>query len=132
MKNIVKVVTISSLLFGSLFVFTSAINAEDLPPRGPIPFATYDTNSDGFVSEQEFYDARAKRIQQKVDQGMPMRNVGNAPDFSQFDTNGDGKLTELELLKGQNAQMQNKKQNKGYGQGMKQGGMGQGMGKGMN
>ena len=39
--------------------------------------------------------------------------VITAPAFSDFDTNGDGKLSEIELLKGQNAQMMNKKANKG-------------------
>jgi Ca2+-binding EF-hand superfamily protein len=132
MKNITKKLGLCTVLFGSLLC-VSSLNAETLPARGPISFSTYDTNGDGFVTEKEFYDVRAKRIQQKVEQGMPMRNVGNAPDFSQFDANGDGKLTETELLKGQNAQMQNRRLNKGgYGQGGMGKGMNQGMGKGMN
>ncbi|WP_321312435.1 EF-hand domain-containing protein [Halarcobacter sp.] len=113
MKTLIKVSALFSTILCSLLIFSSLSIAQDLPQRGPIPFATYDVNSDGFVSQEEFYNLRAKRIQQKVDQGMPMRNVGNSPDFELFDTNGDGKLTELELIKGQNAMMQNRKQNKG-------------------
>ncbi|RXK02431.1 hypothetical protein CRV07_13820 [Halarcobacter ebronensis] len=98
-----------------------SVNAANLPARGPIAFSVYDANGDGVISEQEFYDIRAQRIQQKVDQGMPMRNVGNSPDFKYFDTNGDGKLTETELLKGQNTMMQNRPNGpKGYGKGMMQ------------
>ncbi|WP_320035071.1 EF-hand domain-containing protein [Halarcobacter sp.] len=119
MKTLTKVGVFLCTVLSSLLIFSSLGMAQDLPSRGPIPFATYDVNSDGFVSQDEFYNIRAKRIQQKVDQGMPMRNVGNAPDFELFDTNGDGKLTELELIKGQNAMMQERRQNKGKGFGGK-------------
>lgn len=123
MQSITKIVKFSLVVASSLSFMTSVI-AEELPNRGPIEFSTYDTNKDGFVSEKEFYDIREKRIEQKLQAGMPMKNAGNAPDFSAFDTNKDGKLTEIELLKGQNKQMQNKQGNKGMmTQGMGQGNM---------
>jgi Ca2+-binding EF-hand superfamily protein len=121
MKNLFKTIKLGFLVAGSLSVITTALVAEDLPNRGPIEFSSYDTNKDGFISEKEFNDIRAKRIEQKTSSGMPMRNVANAPDFSALDTNKDGKLTELELLKGQNKQMQNNQGNRGMGQGMGQG-----------
>ncbi|RXJ65401.1 hypothetical protein CRV08_15240 [Halarcobacter ebronensis] len=121
MKSIVRMSSFLITAFSSLLIFSTSINAANLPARGPIAFSVYDVNSDGYISEQEFYDVRAKRVQQKVDQGMPMRNVGNAPDFKYFDADGDGKLTETELLKGQNAMMQNRPYGqKGYGKGMMQ------------
>ena len=122
MKNIVKIIKLSLIVAGSLSLLGSALIAQDLPNRGPIDFSTYDTNKDGFVSEKEFNDLRAKRMEQKVESGMPMKNQAKAPSFSMFDTNKDGKLTEVELLKGQNKQMQNNQRNMGMGQGM----MGQG------
>jgi Ca2+-binding EF-hand superfamily protein len=128
MRNLFKTIKLGFLVAGSLSVITTALIAEDLPNRGPIEFSSYDTNKDGFISEKEFNDIRAKRIEQKESSGMPMRNVANAPDFSALDTNKDGKLTELELLKGQNKQMQLNQGNRGMGQGMN----GQGMGKGYN
>lgn len=133
MNSIFKVVRLSCILLVSVFVFS--LNAQQLNSRGPIPFSVYDSNKDGVVTQKEFYDMRAKRIEQKVNQGMPMRNVGNAPSFEEFDSNNDGKLTELELIKGQNAQMQKRRSNKGFGQGQgrKQGmGPGMGQGQGMN
>lgn len=125
MKNLVKRISFSTIILGSLFTFSTSMMAQNMPMRGPVPFSVYDSNSDGFVTEQEFNDLRAKRMQQKAEMGMPMRNAANAPDFATFDTNGDGKLTELELVKGQNEMMQNRRQNnangpKGYNKGMMQ------------
>ena len=113
MKNIVKAIKLSFVVAGSLSILGSALIAKDLPNRGPIEFSSYDTNKDGFVSEQEFNDLRAKRMEQKAEAAMPMKNAGNAPSFAMFDTNKDGKLTEVELLKGQNKQMQNNQKNMG-------------------
>jgi Ca2+-binding EF-hand superfamily protein len=116
MKNVVKIIKLSFMVAGSLSVLGSALIAQDLPSKGPIEFSSYDTNKDGFVSEQEFNDLRAIRMEEKAQTGMPMKNAGNAPSFSMFDTNKDGKLTELELVKGQNNHMQNNQKNKGMGQ----------------
>ena len=113
MKNIVKAIKLSFVVAGSLSVLGSALIAQDFPTKGPIEFSSYDTNKDGFVSEQEFNDLRAKRMEQKAEAAMPMKNAGNAPSFAMFDTNKDGKLTEVELLKGQNKQMQNNQKNMG-------------------
>ena len=113
MKNIVKAIKLSFVVAGSLSILGSALIAKDLPNRGPIEFSSYDTNKDGFVSEQEFNDLRVKRMEQKAEAAMPMKNAGNAPSFAMFDTNKDGKLTEVELLKGQNKQMQNNQKNMG-------------------
>ena len=134
MKNLFKTIKLGFLVAGSLSVITTALVAEDLPNRGPIEFSSYDKNKDGFITEKEFTDVRAKRIEQKESSGMPMRNVANAPEFSTFDTNKDGKLTEIELLKGQNKQMQINQENRGMGQGMNGQSMmgGKGMGQGYN
>jgi Ca2+-binding EF-hand superfamily protein len=132
MKNLFKTIKLGFLVAGSLSVITTALIAEDLPNRGPIEFSSYDTNKDGFISEKEFNNVKAKRIAQKATSGMPMKNVANAPDFSALDANKDGKLTEIELLKGQNKQMQNNQKNMGMGQGMNGQGMNGQMGKGYN
>ena len=113
MQNISKMIKLGLVVASSLSILVSNIIAEDLPNKGPIEFSSYDTNKDGFVSEKEFNDLRAKRMGQKAESGMPMKNAGNAPSFAMFDTNKDGKLTEVELLKGQNKQMQNNQKNMG-------------------
>jgi Ca2+-binding EF-hand superfamily protein len=117
-EKLLKTVTITA---GALCLFGTLSNAADLSQRGPISFAIYDTNKDGYISESEFYDARAKRQSIRASQGMPMRNVGNAPSFDLFDANKDGKLTKLELLEAQSSQMQKNLSNRENKQGMSQG-----------
>lgn len=112
---------VMALVSGSL---VAALGATDFTKKGPMDFEAYDSDKNGFISETEFYNLRNKRMNIKANQGMQMRNAGNAPAFEQFDTNGDKQLTKMELLEGQMKNMSEKKSQKGMGQG-------QGMGKGM-
>jgi len=99
------------------------LGAADIADRGPIPFEVYDKNKDGYISETEFYDVRGERMEKRAEEGRPMRNAGNAPDFAFFDTDGDGKLTKVELLEGQNKRMQERRGGGGMGPGRGMGGM---------
>lgn len=116
MKTLTKTVKLSLVVIASLSFVSVTLSAQDFPSRGPIPFSSFDVNKDGIISESEFNDTRAARIKQKASQGMPMRNAANAPYFRSIDTDNDGKITELELLKAQNKQMQLNKANKRQGQ----------------
>ncbi len=109
----------------------STLSAANYTQKGPMSFEEYDTNNDGFVSESEFYDLRAKKMEAKVNQGMRMKNAANAPTFESFDTNGDKKLTKAELLEGQMKNMKQKMNQKGMGNKMNSG-QGMNKGKGMN
>ena len=62
-------------------------------------FSDFDLNKDGKILEDEFYDARNKRIAERAKQGYQMRNLGNAPVFSEVDTNGDGQVNPEEFKK---------------------------------
>jgi Ca2+-binding EF-hand superfamily protein len=77
--------------------------------RGPIPFANYDLDGNGLISEQEFVDVRKARRQRKAIQGLAMKRADKAPLFATFDLNLDGQLTPEELSTGQQAQMQNRR-----------------------
>ncbi len=101
MKNRNAVISLSVLAL----IAGATLQAEELPSRGPIPFAAYDKDGNGMVSEAEFNAVRVERIRQRAEAGMPMRNVGNSPAFSVFDSNGDGQLTQEELSAGQRTQM---------------------------
>lgn len=80
--------------------------AANLPSRGPVPFATYDSNGDGFISEAEFAAVREPRMTQRDDTGMSgRRRAANAPPFSSFDRDGDGRLTREEFRASQRARM---------------------------
>lgn len=108
--------------FASGFSPVSAL-AEDIPKRGPIPFAAYDKDGSGLISEEEFTAAREERLAARAAEGRPMRGAAGAAAFTNFDTNGDGQLSPNELAAGQQAQM-DKRRGKGMGQG-------RGTGKGM-
>ncbi len=60
-------------------------------------FNSFDLDSDGSVTQKEFYAARNNRIRERVLQGKPMRNMSNAPSFSSIDSNGDNQLSEEEF-----------------------------------
>ena len=84
-------------------------------------FSEYDLNNDGAISQTEFQDARAKRMNQRAGEGKMMRNVGNAPTFADIDTNKDGTLSQEEFQTHQTQQMQNKGKGAGQGQGLGRG-----------
>ena len=122
------------LILVSIFGVTSvsAISAE-LPARGPIPFANYDRDGNGFITEQEFTQVQSERMAAKAAQGRPMKGASNAPSFGAFDEDHDGQLTNQELRAGQQVQMQNRRGVKGGASNMGQGrGKGTGMGKNSN
>ena len=64
-------------------------------------FAQFDLNGDGALTEQEFYEARGQRIQQRAGQGYPMRNLANAPAFQAIDLDGNGQVTADEFAAAQ-------------------------------
>ncbi|MGB6019329.1 MAG: hypothetical protein WBF77_07005 [Sulfurimonadaceae bacterium] len=117
MRPLLKEITLSVIAVMLLGAVPAVVQAEELPDRGPVPFHLYDKDGNNLISEDEFYDLRAKRMQKRADDGFPMRNAGNAPDFSEFDSNGDGMLSPEELSAGQQAQMSKRRGTKGKGQG---------------
>ena len=90
-------------------VTSAPVISAELPMRGPIPFANYDSDGNGFITEQEFTQVQSERMATKVAQSRPMKGAGNAPSFDAFDEDHDGRLTEEELIAGQQAQMQSRR-----------------------
>jgi Ca2+-binding EF-hand superfamily protein len=86
-------------------VIVGAAVAVEIPDRGPIPFEAFDSDGNGAISEEEFYNTRAKRITARVEEGRPMRNLANAPQFSDIDSDGNGVLSPEELQVGQQGHM---------------------------
>jgi len=85
----------------------SSLSAE-LPVRGPITFATYDSNGDGFISEQEFDQVRSDRMAtKKAGKGHSMEpgrrkadgmsKGRNMASFTKFDLNSDGVILKQEF-----------------------------------
>lgn len=127
MTNLFK--TIPLVLVSCLSVTSISAISTELPARGPIPFANYDQDGNGFISVQEFTLVRNERMAAKAAQGRPMKGANNSPSFESFDKDHDGQLTQEELLAGQQVQMQNRPRNQGQSSQMGQGrGKGAGMG----
>jgi len=65
------------------------------PPQAV--FTDFDKNKDNNLTEQEFYDARDKRIAERVKEGRKMRGLANAPAFADIDSNHDGLVNAQEF-----------------------------------
>ena len=63
----------------------------------PPAFSEFDLNGDGAVDEQEFIDARTRRIAERIKEGRMMRGLTTPHTFSDMDTDGDGSLTPAEF-----------------------------------
>ena len=107
-------------VFALLAIAPGVSVANPMNKNGPPPFADFDKDGDGFVSEDEFNSTRAEHMAAMAEAGMLMKGAANAPGFSDFDTDGDQQLSEEELIAGQRAHMQ----------AIRGGGMGTGKGKG--
>lgn len=95
----------------ALFIAMPAAAQPSTPPMGPgkMPvFADFDGNGDGRIIEQEYIDARSKRIAERATEGRPMRGLSQAEDFKEIDTNGDGGLSREEFDAYQSRHLQNR------------------------
>lgn len=93
--------------------------------HGPAPFADFDKDGSGFISEEEFNTARAERMAAKAAEGKQMRGAANAPAFADIDTDGDGQISQDELNVAHKAHMEkNRAMHKGEGSGHGKGGKG--------
>ena len=116
MKKLFKVIPLILVPFLSV-ISVSTLSAE-LPVHGPITFATYDSNGDGFISEQEFNQVRSDRMATKKAQSVAMKKAvksqghsmepgrrkadgmskgRNMASFTKFDLNGDGVILKQEF-----------------------------------
>ncbi len=92
MKTLTK--TIALGILASAFIGGTTLVAS-AAPKGPVPFANFDMNSDGAVSKDEFTKAVAKM------QGKNAANKATAPQFEDFDSNKDGAISKTELASAQ-------------------------------
>lgn len=118
LSTLTKSIPVGVLVVLASGFLASAAQAEEIYARGPIPFAVYDSDGNGLISEEEFNAARAERMATRAEESRPMRGVATAPAFSEFDANTDGQLSPDELAAGQNAQMQQRGKRMGQGGGM--------------
>ena len=106
MNNFTKPITrgLAVVFAGCMLGF--AAQASDGHGRGPAPFADFDVDGNGSVSESEFNSVREKRMAARAAEGKKMRCAAVAPSFKDIDTNADGQLNPEELAAGQKGHME--------------------------
>ncbi|MEN8177541.1 MAG: EF-hand domain-containing protein [Pseudomonadota bacterium] len=97
-----------TIVFALLTGFSALAMAQatEIPARGPMPFAAFDSDYNGVITEQEFMQTHAKRQTLREAQGRRNRVLPDAQMFHGFDTDGDGVLNQAELSAGQTSQQQ--------------------------
>jgi hypothetical protein len=114
MQTMTKSISMAFIL-GAVACAGAVAQAQDIPVRGPVPFAAYDADGNGAISEQEFNVVREQRQAERAAEGRPGFGAVNAPAFSQADTDGDGQLTPAELSAAQQAQWEKNGMSRGQG-----------------
>jgi Ca2+-binding EF-hand superfamily protein len=66
-------------------------------PGGPLPFAAYDQDGNGSVTEQEFNAVYAQQMGNRAAAGVPAGRVPETTTFATFDRNGDGQISAAEF-----------------------------------
>lgn len=94
----------AAMLFGALSLSGGLVIANDLPVRGPVPFASWDTDGNGAIDEQEFTAIRQQRQEAAQTDGRMGKNMASAPSFGEIDNNGDNLITAEELTAMQRGQ----------------------------
>ncbi len=65
--------------------------------RNQPKFTDFDTDNNGYISEQELIESRSMRISNRIQQGYQMRNTPNITQFKDIDSNADGKISPEEF-----------------------------------
>ncbi len=135
-----KKTLLAAMILGTLGL-TAAMAAATTTP-GQVPFASWDADNDGTVTEQEFNTMREQRQAAMKNSNRMGRNMAAAPTFTQIDTDGDGLITAEELATRQQSmrgrhgkgrhhgsmvQLGQMNNNRGMGMGRGHHGRGQGM-----
>lgn len=96
MKRLTKYAKLTLITLGLLSVVPVISLAQNMGRSMP-SFESFDLNGDGHLTESELNDARAKRVEEKKEEGRLLRNSGNHAEFVEIDLNGDGKVTKEEF-----------------------------------
>jgi len=101
----------------ALLCLAAPAAAQRPPPMHATPpnFAEFDADGDGLITEQEFIDARNRRIAERAGEGRQMRGLENMEEFKDIDTDGDGTISAEEFTAHQQRHMQDRPNTRGPG-----------------
>lgn len=105
--NMMKKILSVAMFFGALTLSAGLVAAQDLPERGPIPFATWDIDGNGTIDEAEFDTIRNQQQKMAKSGGYRRQNMATAPSFIQIDKNNDSNITPDELMAAQRNRQRN-------------------------
>lgn len=90
--------TIAATALALLFITAPAVAEQTTPPFPAMAsFDDFDADGDGFIAEQEFIEARNKRIAERAAEGRPMRGLSQAEEFKDIDADGDTRISREEF-----------------------------------
>ncbi len=97
MSNLTKSITTGLLIVVAGSFMSINVQAEEVSSCASVPFAEFDKDGNGFVSEDEFNTTRGQHMAARAAEGKQLRGAASAPAFADIDTDGDGQLSQDEL-----------------------------------
>lgn len=94
--NNLKPSRLGCMLAAALVTLPAVAADTEIPPRGPVPFSTFDTDGDGYVNQQEFDRVHDERLRMRSEEQRGYRHM-NPPGFAEVDADGDGRVSEQEM-----------------------------------
>jgi Ca2+-binding EF-hand superfamily protein len=97
MKNLTRLLALGVSITAICGTQPALAQSADSSVGGPLPFAAYDTDGSGSVTEQEFSAVQARQKAERAAAGAPMGGAANTTPFAVFDLNGDGTVSPAEF-----------------------------------
>lgn len=83
----------AAVVMGGFIAFSAQAEERGCPAK----FSEFDLDGNGFITEQEWGEGHALRMQDMAEEGRKMKHAGEMPTFASIDLNGDGQVDEDEF-----------------------------------
>ena len=94
--KVLKKITLASLLV--MVAFGTAVAGEGKGMKGKMPtFSDFDLDGDGVITEQEFNEGHAKKMNEMAAEGRKMKCAESCPGFAGIDTDKNGGISNEEF-----------------------------------